>query len=73
MIKILDYDKLSSSEIFDRTVPTANVSDIVSDIIENVKARGDKALFEYCEKFDKATLSSLEVSDEEIAEAFASV
>ncbi len=73
MIKILDYDKLSSSEIFDRTVPTANVTDIVSDIIENVKTSGDKALFEYCEKFDKATLASLEVSDEEIAEAFASV
>lgn len=73
MIKIFDYDKVSPEEVFDRTVPTANVSDIVSDIIENVKTRGDKALYEYCERFDKAILSSLEVSDSEIDEAFATV
>ena len=38
--------------------------------IENVKQNGDKALFEYAEKFDKAKLSSLEVTEEEIEEAF---
>ena len=73
MIKILDYDKLSAEEIFARSVPTADVSGIVSDIIDNVKARGDVALYEYSEKFDKAKLSSLEVSDEEIKDAFETV
>ena len=70
MIKILDYNKLTPEEVFDRTVPTANVADIVSDIIKNVRENGDKALYEYCEKFDKAKLTSLEVSTEEIDEAF---
>ena len=39
------------------------------EIIKNVKERGDTALFEYCEKFDKAKLSSLAVTAEEIEEA----
>lgn len=43
-----------------------NVEGIVSEIIENVKTNGDKALFEYCEKFDRAKLSSFAVSKEEI-------
>ena len=33
MIKILKYGDVASSEIFARTVPTANVSDVVADII----------------------------------------
>ncbi len=73
MIKILDYDKVSKEEIFDRSVPTANVTDIVSDIILTVKRDGDKALYAYAEKFDRATLSSLEVNEQEIAEAFETV
>ena len=73
MIRILDYDKVSREEIFDRSVPTANVTDIVADIIATVRREGDKALYAYAEKFDRAVLSSLEVSEEEIAEAFDAV
>ena len=73
MIKIYKYGEVPNSEIFARENPTANVSDIVSAIIDNVKENGDKAVFEYCEKFDKATLKTLEVSEAEIEEAFASV
>ncbi len=73
MIKIYKYGEVSSEEIFARENPTANVSDIVAEIIDNVKKNGDKALFEYCEKFDKAHLSSLEVTEEEIEEAFSLV
>ena len=43
-----------------------NVEDIVSDIIKNVREKGDSALFEYCEKFDGAKLSTLLVSKEEV-------
>ena len=46
------------------------VEDVVADIISNVRARGDEALFEYCRKFDKAELTTLEVSEAEIDEAF---
>lgn len=73
MIKILRYGQVANSDIFARVVPAMNVEAIVTDIIENVKANGDKALFEYCEKFDKAVLSDLRVSEEEINEAVAAV
>ncbi len=73
MIKIYKYGEVDNREIFSRMADTVDVSDIVTGIIENVKANGDKALFEYCEKFDKAVLTSLEVSDEEIEEAFNTV
>ena len=73
MIKIYKYGEVENSEIFSRMADTVDVSDIVTGIIENVKANGDKALFEYCEKFDKAVLTSLEVTEDEIEEAFNTV
>ncbi len=73
MIKIYKYGEVSNDEIFARENPTANVEAVVSEIIANVAKNGDGALFEYCEKFDKAKLSTLEVTPEEIDEAFASV
>ena len=69
MIKILKYGEVPNSDIFARVVPKVNVEAIVAEIIENVKNKGDEALFEYCEKFDQAKLTSLEVSQEEIDEA----
>ena len=66
MIKIMKYGEVPSEEIFARVVPTVDVAGIVSEIIENVKANGDKALYEYCEKFDRAKLTSLTVSEAEI-------
>ena len=73
MIKILKFGEVAPEDVFSRVEPAVNVSDIVSEIIANVRKNGDNALFEYCEKFDKAKLSSLQVSAEEIDEAFASV
>jgi histidinol dehydrogenase len=73
MIDILKYGEVSNDEIFARVEPTVNVTDIVADIIANVRARGDAALYEYCEKFDKAKLSDLQVSAAEIDEAVAQV
>ena len=71
MIRILKQGEVSSSEIFARVQPKIDVESIVSEIIDNVRKNGDKALFAYCEKFDGAKLSSLEVSKEEIDEALA--
>ena len=73
MIKILKYGEVSADELFARSEPTFDVTDIVADIIENVAKNGDKALFEYSKKFDKADLDSLVVSEEEIEEAFSLV
>ena len=73
MIKILKFGEVETEKIFARTENTINVEGIVSDIIANVRKNGDKALFEYTEKFDHAKLDSLLVTQEEIQEAVACV
>ena len=73
MIRIYNYGEVSNEEIFARANADIDVSGTVSEIIDSVRRRGDKALFEYCEKFDRVSLSALEVSEAEIEEAFSSV
>ena len=73
MIKIMKYGEVDNKDIFARAVPAVNVEDTVAEIIANVRQNGDKALFEYCEKFDHASLTSLRVTEAEIDEAFAAV
>lgn len=73
MIKIMKYGEVPNSEIFARSVPKTDVAGTVAKIIKNVRENGDEALFEYCEKFDKAQLSSLAVTKEEIDEALSLV
>ena len=51
---------ISASESITRTV---------SDILDNVKSRGDDALREYSAKFDKIDVSVLKVTDQEIIDA----
>ncbi|MBE6679020.1 MAG: histidinol dehydrogenase [Ruminococcaceae bacterium] len=73
MIKILKYGEVATEDIFARAVPEVDVAGVVSDIITNVRNRGDEALFEYCKKFDGASLDTLLVSEAEINEAFDAV
>ncbi len=70
MIKILKHTDEINNAIFNREVKNTDVSSVVSEIIEKVKKEGDKALFYYNEKFDKAVLDSLEVSKEDIEKAW---
>ncbi len=73
MIKIYNYGEVSAQEIFARENIDTNVEGVVTAIIADVVARGDAALYDYAAKFDKAQLTSLEVSAQELDEAFASV
>ncbi len=73
MIKIMKLGDVSYDEIFARGTAETDVSDIVADIIYDVRKNGDAALFKYAEKFDGAKLSSLEVTAKEIEEAFSIV
>lgn len=73
MIKILDYNEASKENIFFRTDPVSTVEDAVFEIISEVRKNGDKALFEYTKKFDKANLTTLEVTNAEIDSAFKEV
>ena len=73
MIKILDYKEVKDKGVIASPKPINDVSDVVRDIILTVRERGDAALCEYEERFDKVTLSSLAVSAEEIKEALSLV
>ena len=73
MIKILSYGDVPAAEVFARTENTVNVEAVVAEIISDVRRGGDKALLAYTAKFDKAELTALEVTPEEIQEAVAQV
>ncbi len=73
MIKIYKYGEVPNSEIFARAEFAGGVEQVVSDIIADVRANGDAALYKYCEKFDRAKLDTLLVSQQEIDEAVEAV
>lgn len=73
MIPILKVGQVPNSEIFARVTPVVDVAAIVADILADVKENGDTAVKAYCAKFDKAELTSLEVTPEEIQEAISQV
>lgn len=73
MIRIIKDELRKRDEIFASVTEKVDVSSVVSEIIERVRKEGDAALYYYAEKFDKASLTSLRVTDKEIADAVASV
>lgn len=74
MIKQYKLAEIPLNEILNRDIrEEAGVDAIVDEIIANVRRDGDAALKMYGEKFDKARLDSLEVSEAEIEEAFAAM
>lgn len=67
---IINPDKSQWAELLKRPVMnTESLFDTVRDIIERVKAEGDRAVLEYEKKFDKVALAALAVTDEEQVEA----
>ncbi|MCD8301342.1 MAG: histidinol dehydrogenase [Clostridiales bacterium] len=73
MIKIMKYGEVPNSEIFARKSSQADVAETVTEILGKVADLGDAALYFYCEQFDGAKLSSLEVSPEEFDAALKEV
>ena len=73
MIQIFNYGQVDRNQIFARVVPEMDVEAIVSQIIADVRKGKDKAVIEYCRRFDRVDLRNLEVTKEEIAEAKAQV
>ena len=59
MMKILKVGQVPTEEIFARCAPEMDVAAIVSDILSDVRQRGDQALYQYCERFDHAKLTAL--------------
>lgn len=73
MIKIIRDAVNDRAAIFSAVQERVDVSATVREIIEKVRSEGDAALYYYTEKFDKAKLVSLRVTEEEIKEAVSSV
>ncbi len=72
-MNIISYDSLDSGALFMRAMEQYHVEEPVAQILSQVSSRGDEALLEFCERFDHVSLSSLEVTKEEIEEAMACV
>src|SRR5262245_46533682 len=58
-------------ELMDRLAARSVVLDaelisVVSSIIDDVRARGDRALIDYTKRFDKVELTQLRVNEEEL-------
>lgn len=70
MLNTYKYNSLSEADIKKLTDRNSdqdgNIEATVNDIIENVKNKGDKSLYEYAEKFDKILLNKLYLDRSEI-------
>ena len=74
MIPIYEFDKLSPEEILNRDIQAEeDVSRAVDEVIANVRKNGDAALKEYTKRFDGVELTSLQVTQEEIDDAWEAV
>lgn len=79
-MRIIKLDEASKKNILDDLLKRSpnnydEYADTVEEIVNNVRANGDKALFEYTLKFDKTILTAdnILVSKEEIEEAYSLV
>ena len=70
-MKMIRYSEMDS--LLMRCMETSGVGETVRAIIADVAQNGDAALLAYGEKFDGAKLSCLQVSENEIEEAMASI
>ncbi|KFJ42447.1 histidinol dehydrogenase [Francisella philomiragia] len=78
MIEIYNWQELSlvkQTELLSRPVSANKASLVlgVKDILSKVKQKGDKALFEFTSKFDGVDLDNIEVSTDEIKNAYSLV
>lgn len=80
MINVIKYNDEQGKKLVDALLSRSqleygNVQSVVDDIIANIKANGDKALFEYTLKFDKFNITeeNMAVSQAEIDEAYSMV
>ncbi len=73
MIQIIKDTLSKREQIFTVKEARVDVSAAVSEIIARVRAEGDAALRYYSEKFDKANLTQLRVSESEMEAALSAV
>lgn len=70
-MEILKYDKETVNDLIKRSQADINeILNTVSDILKDVKENKDEAVKRYTAKFDNAELDNLQVSKDEIKEAY---
>ncbi len=72
-MKIQTLSEIDQSTLFLRRLEDSGVEEIVREIIANVAKNGDEALLQYAKKFDRADLTALEVTQEEMEDALLSL
>ena len=72
-MKIFRYEETDKSRLLMRSMESSGVGPAVAEILAQVRARGDEALYEFCERFDGARPDALEVPQAEIDAAYASL
>lgn len=77
MLSIINYDKDDCKNIIEQIlnrsqIENQSVQSTVNEIIKQVKENGDKALFDYTEKFDKVKIdvNTIKVNQNEVEEAY---
>lgn len=77
MIKIIDIREDRNKEQYNKLISKSqidisDVTEVVADIVKNVRIDGDQAILKYTGMFDKValTLSEIRVSEKEIEEAY---
>ncbi|MBR4068978.1 MAG: histidinol dehydrogenase [Clostridia bacterium] len=74
MMKIMKYNGQRADELLNRAEETKkDVTAIVSEILETIRKGGDKAVLDYCEKFDGVRPQTLLVTDAEMEAAYNAV
>ena len=71
-----DFDRILVQLLDRRMIENTDVNQIVADILQQVRTRGDEAVLEYTRKFDRldvATMAQLEVSQEQMQAALAAL
>lgn len=68
MIKIINADDIKQ-DFFQKQIDFGDTHKIVEGIIENVKQKGDNALKKYCLDFDKVSLDSFEIDQQDLKKA----
>ncbi len=70
-MEILKYSEIDLFETIKRSEQDVNnILDTVSEILANVREKGDEAVKSYTEKFDGVLIDDLKVSSQEIDEAY---
>ena len=72
-MEILDINDLKIEKLLNRSqLAMPEQAETVRNIIADIRARGDEALFEYTQRFDKTALdaSSVKVSEYEMEQAY---